>query len=157
MAMLPPPPTKPTTALVHSLNISKPSQHSLIHFSHQFPCFSSSSIHLFMPNTIHSCFYYKTPQTLYLNNFHFLLSILLLLNVSAPYNIISTITPSYRDFSVLPMLYIPHSFCAPYLIHILHPLPLATPKTRNNPHPLTLRHFVSHPLNSHLRISSTSL
>ena len=49
------------------------------------------------------------------------------------------------QFSTLPTLYTPRSFCVPHLLHNLHPLPHATPGTENNtlksdfpPNPYTL-------------------
>ena len=51
--------------------MSKPSQYSLIHSTHQLPFCSSSSTHLFIPNSINSCHSHQTSQTLHLKNILF--------------------------------------------------------------------------------------
>ena len=76
--------------------------------------------------------------------FTFLLSALLIINASAPYNAVGTNTPSHRHFSFIPILYcsahfsalptlITHSFCVSHLFPILHPLTPETPGTSNSP------------------------
>ena len=93
------------------------------------------------------------------NTSTFLVCILLMLQAYAPYNVVgSIITSSHGHFlafylqpficsahlSALPTIYIIyHSFCVPHLFHILHPLPLLTPCTKNNPLPVTVIHLVS--------------
>ena len=60
------------TVLFLSLHIPKPFQYSLIRSTSQLAFYTSSPMHLFIPNSIHSWHSNQTSQTLHLKNIHFL-------------------------------------------------------------------------------------
>ena len=120
------------TSLIHSLQVSNPSQNSLIYSPR-----TSSFQTLSLSDT-------PTKQIRHFISriFTFLLSALLMLHAYAPYNGVCIITPSYRHFFPYiaypllistkfstPQALYPSSLCVPHPFHILHPMALATPGT----------------------------
>ena len=59
------------TLLIHSLQLPKPSQYSLIRSTRQLPFYASSHTHLLSPNSVNSWHSNQTSQTLHLKNIHF--------------------------------------------------------------------------------------
>ena len=144
--------------LIHLFHMHNPSQYSLICSTRYLPFYSSSPMHLFILNSIHSWHSNQTSQTLHRKNIKYLLSALLIPYASTPYNAVGTITPSYRHFlplspllycsaycSALPTLYTPHSFGVPYPFHILYQLQVLN---YNNQLPLMISQLVSHAFDS---------
>ena len=129
------------TILIHCSHMSKPSQYSLIcstRYSLSIPALLRISSFLTLPIRDFSTSL-KLLKNFISRTFTFILSALLIPHASAPYNAVGTITPSYSwplspvrycsaHFSALPTLNTTHSFCVPHPFHIVHQLPLATPR-----------------------------
>ena len=106
-------PTHPTshhqsshTVLIHSIQVSKPSQHSLIHSIHQLPFDSSFSTHPSIPTSLQLRHYTKYIKHFISRTFTYLLSAFLIPHATASNNKMRTITPSYRHFfSFTPIIY----------------------------------------------------
>ena len=58
---------------IHSVHVSRPSQHSLINSTSQLYFYSSSSTYLYIPKSIDSCHAYHTSQTLISRAYTYLL------------------------------------------------------------------------------------
>ena len=102
------------------------------------PFLSSSSKHLFSPNSIYSRYSHHTSEALRLKNIYFPPLSTSCHHESAPYNAVGTIAPSNRHiFAFIPNPLLlstllklkslvlpstPHSFCVPHPFHILHSL-----------------------------------
>ena len=106
------------TLLIHSVDVSKPSQYSLIHFSRQL-------FELFYPPLHQQLSNRDTPtkhlKPFILIRFIFHLSALLIPHASAPYNVVGTITSSYR-YGLLPAAQFPWNSlgCTDPLLTISH-------------------------------------
>ena len=88
------------TVVVHSLNMSKPSQYSLIHSctGYSKPALLRTSS---LRNSIHSSHSHHTAQTLHLKNIHFPLLSTFNTTASAPYNGVCTITSSHNSLKLI--------------------------------------------------------
>ena len=84
------------TALIHSLQVPKPSPYSPIRSTRQLPLYTSSHTHLLIPNSILRDSPTKLLKHFISRTFSFLLPALHIPHASAPYNAVGRITPSYR-------------------------------------------------------------